>query len=52
MYLLNGNFYVERNDRESGIQSFERARARLQHHPSQSLLLVSLVNVRDIATYR
>jgi hypothetical protein len=43
MYLLLGNFQMERSDYEGAIQSFEHARAQMRHNEGRSLLVVSLV---------
>ena len=43
MYFLLGNSQMETGDHEGSIQSFEYARARMQHHTSQPLFVVSLV---------
>ena len=44
MYLLLGNFQMERSDYKGAIQSFEHARAQMQHNEGGSLLVVSLVS--------
>ena len=44
MYLLLGNFQMERSDYEGALQSFEHARARVRHDEGRSLLVVSLVS--------
>ena len=44
MYLLLGNLHTERNDYEGAIQSFEHARAQMQHYRGRLLLMVLLVS--------
>ncbi|KAF8548919.1 WD40 repeat-like protein, partial [Imleria badia] len=44
MYLLLGNSQMEASDYKGSIQSFEYARARMQHHTSQPLFVVSMVS--------
>jgi hypothetical protein len=45
MYLLLGKLRMESRDCEDVMQSFERARARMQPHPSPALSVVSLVSL-------
>ena len=44
MYLLLGNFQMERSDYDGAIQSFEHARAQMRHDEGRPLLVVSLVS--------
>ena len=44
MYLLLGNFQMERGDYEGAIQSFEHARAQIRHDEGRLFLVVSLVS--------
>ncbi|KAF8554511.1 TPR-like protein [Imleria badia] len=43
MYLLLGNSQMETSDYETAIQSFERARAHVRYHTSQTLCMISLI---------
>ena len=43
---------MENSDYEGAIQLFERARAQMLHHPSQPLLLVSLVSFVTVMLHR
>ena len=44
MYLLLGNFQMERGDYEGALQSFEHARVQVRPYGGQPLLVVSLVS--------
>jgi hypothetical protein len=44
MYLLLGNFQMERSDYEGAIQLFERGQAQMRHYRGRPLLVVSLVS--------
>jgi hypothetical protein len=44
MHFLLGNSRMESGDYNGAIQLFERARAQALYHPSQALLVVSLVS--------
>ena len=44
MHLLLGNLYMENNDYEGAIQSFERARVQIRQHGDGPLCVISLVS--------
>ena len=44
MYLLLGNFYMDRRNFEDAVRSFKRARAQLHDHTSKPPLVISLVS--------
>ncbi|KAF8122246.1 hypothetical protein EV363DRAFT_1301321 [Boletus edulis] len=43
MYFYLGSLCMERSDYESAIESFEHARAQMQHYGNQPLLMISLI---------
>ncbi|KAI9567960.1 hypothetical protein HD554DRAFT_853796 [Boletus coccyginus] len=44
MYLLVGNLRMECRDYDGATQSFERAQAKMRHHTSQPLSMISLMS--------
>jgi hypothetical protein len=44
MYLLLGNFQMERSNYDGAIQLFERGQAQMRHYGGRPLLVVSLVS--------
>ncbi|KAF8547208.1 hypothetical protein OG21DRAFT_1501672 [Imleria badia] len=44
MYLLFGNWHMERSEYEDAIQSFKHAQAQMRHHGGQLLLVISLIS--------